>query len=257
MLISVDIFWLQKEGNHPEEFEDAFCPVESEYKGQQFRCAIADGASSGMLSREWARILTKTFYKSSASFTDIPTIFYETLTEWKTWIQEYLRTREEQNKPIKWYEEPGLREGAFATLLALELNGDGPAGEWQAIAIGDSCLFQIRQDQLLARFPIRQSEEFNNSPALVRSIPTHNDILDDKFAKLGGEWQIDDQFYLMTDALAHWFLNACEKNQLPWRILRDLKFDDQEQTFKELVAKWRMSRIMRNDDVTLVRITVM
>jgi len=258
MRVFVDTFWIPKGGNQFNEWEDAFSPelTTDEQEREQFRLAISDGASFGMLSGEWARILTQTFCHASMPVADMYAFLEKASTQWKVWVQEYLEARAEQNRPIKWYEEPGLKAGAFATFLGLELTSNLISGRWQAIAVGDSCLFQVRQDRLIVSFPIQHSTEFNNTPALICSLSPHNDRLDDKITGIGGSLQVDDELYLMTDALAQWFLSAYEMDQRPWQVLRDLNTADQLQTFEELAEHLRQAQVMRNDDVTLVRITV-
>ncbi len=38
---------------------------------------------------------------------------------------------------------------------------------WEAMAIGDSCLFQIRGDEVITSLPLASAGEFNNRPALM------------------------------------------------------------------------------------------
>ena len=62
--------------------------------------------------------------------------------------------------------------------------------------------------------------------------------------------QSGDEFYLMTDALACWFLQMYEKKRQPWRTMRLLKQSD----FEQGIAKLRNTKALRNDDVTLLHI---
>lgn len=253
----LEILSLPKGGNDPQDFEDAFYPPlgEEQLKGR-FRAAIADGASSGILSGKWAQVLTEAIYTFDGSIYDLHTIIEIASLKWGEWLQGYLNNREQRNMPIRWYEEPGLKTGAFATLLGLEINeGDG-VNEWHAVAIGDSCLFQIRQGQLVKCFPIIQSKAFNNNPILLCSVATSNSELRKKSEITNGEWQKDDVFYLMTDALAQWFLNAFESGQQPWIELNDFNKENQKQTFIEFIDGLRSNRYMRNDDVSLIRISM-
>ena len=65
----------------------------------------------------------------------------------------------------------------MATLLGIniELNPwhDG-AFPWQAMAIGDRCLFVVREGGLELSFPIDDAAQFNNTPSLICS----NSLLD-------------------------------------------------------------------------------
>jgi hypothetical protein len=66
-----------------------------------------------------------------------------------------------------------------------------------------------------------------------------------------GKWTQDDQFYLMTDALACWFLKQFEKGNQPWEILRDLDTESVPMAFSDWVYQLRAEHQLRNDDVTL------
>ncbi len=61
----------------------------------------------------------------------------------------------------------------------------------------------------------------------------------------------------MTDALAAWFLAQAEQGERPWSIIRDLDTCDQANEFADVVSDLRTSRLLRNDDVTLIRIDVL
>ena len=75
MLVFMTPFRLPKAGNTDDEYEDAFYPVSGgDLRGESLRFAVADGASEGMLSGEWAQVLVKAFCRSAnedfASFLD-------------------------------------------------------------------------------------------------------------------------------------------------------------------------------------------
>jgi hypothetical protein len=258
MRVVVESFWLSKGGNQPSEYEDAFFPqlTNGEEKDEkQFRFAVSDGASAGILSGPWARVLAEVACDFDVPVDDPRVILERGSARWSGWLQDYLQAREEQVKPIKWYEEPGLKSGAFATMLVLELNEE-PSNEWRAVAIGDSCLFHVRGGQLVISFPVQQSDAFSNNPALLCSISDHNYNQDQDIMQSKGDWQKEDEFYLMTDAIAQWFLTQCEAGQQPWSAFQDLSTSDDSQTFEFLIDSLREKKAMRNDDVTLVRITL-
>jgi hypothetical protein len=161
---------------------------------------------------------------------------------------------------LPWYAEEKARAGAFSALLGLRLVDDDATsggGAWQAIAVGDCCLVQLRGDDIIRGFPIERACEFNNRPILLSSNPDQNDKISDFLRLEEGRWNSDDAFYLMTDALAAWFLGAAEQGERPWRIIRDLHTRDQTTGFGELIQHLRARKALRNDDVTLVRIDVL
>jgi hypothetical protein len=71
-----------------------------------------------------------------------------------------------------------------------------------------------------------------------------------------GDWRAEDAFYLATDALSAWFLADNEAGRRPWETLRDLGTADAPLSFADWVRMLRSRGVMRNDDVTLVRLTI-
>lgn len=69
-----------------------------------------------------------------------------------------------------------------------------------------------------------------------------------------GSWEENDSLYLMTDALACWFLASCETGVIPWRLLTEVTLT-QEPPFEQWLAKLRGRREIRNDDCTLLNVT--
>jgi hypothetical protein len=69
-----------------------------------------------------------------------------------------------------------------------------------------------------------------------------------------GECLPGDTFYLLTDALACWFLTAVESDREPWRELDEVGAG--ACPFDGWVAHLRRSGNLRNDDVTAVRVSL-
>jgi hypothetical protein len=255
--VSAKTFSLPKNGNSEQEYEDAFYPDRgNEFEGTRLRFAVADGASEAMLSRDWAKILTASFCRSTPD--TFGSCLVRAQASWEKWRADYLRKRERNNKPIQWYEEPGLEAGAFATFQGLEFVDCGEDGtnRWRAVAVGDACLFQIRGERLLVKFPIENSGDFTNSPSLVASAPARNEKMLAAVKEASGDWQVDDQFFLATDALACWFLRQTEAGGAPWKTLGDFGTRDERQPFLHWMAALRDSKEIRNDDVTLLRLFI-
>jgi hypothetical protein len=247
---------LQKAGNAEEEYEDACCPAENgRREGAELRFAIADGASEGMLSGGWARILVELHCRLGWTGGSVEQFLESAYGDWKSFTSEYLRGRETRHSPVQWYEEPGFEVGAFSTLLGLTLTGrsQGRAGEWTAAAVGDSCLFQVRGSALLRKFPLEQSSDFNSRPVLLASNPAHNGQAVSVVKRSSGTFESGDVFYLMTDALARWALREDEEGKNPWIVLRD-HATRAVPVFGAWIAALRKDRELRNDDVTLLRI---
>jgi hypothetical protein len=252
MQVFAQPFWAPKGGNTVSEYEDAFWPRRAmEGRATYFRFAAADGATETSYSGIWAKQLVRYFCKNSDAAPFDGDGFRHLQQRWSTIVRR---------RPLPWYAEEKVRLGAFAAILGLvlcdEANGDGSSGSWRAVAIGDSCLVQVRGEEAIARFPLDNSAAFSNRPHLLSSNPAHNSRIVDHLRKMDGTWKREDAFYLMTDALACWFMRELDQERAPWHILRDLGTRDERMPFREWIELLRAHGAIRNDDVTLLRIEV-
>lgn len=203
--------------------------------------AVADGAAESAFSGLWAQMLVEGFVEGGCQ------------DSWPNWIRplqaqwtEKARFSE-QPDALPWYLENRYVQGAFSTFLGLTLD----ATTWRAVAVGDTCLFQVRDDQLRLSFPIPHSSRFDNSPWLIGSRSPVEGIATCRAAHLMGEYQAGDRIWLMTDALARWFLQEQEADGKPWTNLESL-LQAPEECFVDWVEIQRSRRHLRNDDTTLV-----
>jgi hypothetical protein len=241
MEIMTESFRLPKQGNTLEEYEDAVFHSSwlKNPPTELFRAAVADGATEASFSKAWANLLVQAYCQGK-------------LNDEKILIQHLPRLQKQwyvdvTQKPLSWYAAEKLQRGAFSTLFGLTLYKD----RYDIMAIGDSCLFHIRGDKLENSFPIEHSEQFNNRPLLLSSVVASNEnIAQHIVSKQTLPLQRGDEFYLMTDALACWFLQMAEKKRKPWGTMRLLK----QSHFEKWIAKLRKTKALRNDDVTLLRI---
>jgi len=257
MRARVATFWTPKAGHTVAEYEDAAWPGplgDGEREGNRLRLALCDGATESLLAGRWARQLAATF--GGASGDGFAPLLTAATSRFEDELRGYLADRRARGRPIQWYEEPGLRRGARATLLVTELEEpvEGAAvGTWAALAVGDSCLFQVRRDRLRVAFPLEQAGEFGSAPDLVSS--RGRDVAAARTRLLEGRWRPGDVFYLATDALAAWFLRSVDAGGRPWEELDALPPGDRE-AFAGWVGQLRGKRAIKNDDVTLVRVEV-
>lgn len=252
--LAVTCFWVAKAGNTSAEYEDAFYPkYNGKVCGQIHHFAVADGASEGMWSGKWAEILVNSFCRYRGKHQGTAEVLPKAYKAWDGIVKSYLTGMDRDNQTIPWYEEHNLHSGAFSSLLGFTIRQARKKRHWAVSTIGDSCLFQIRHGhELVTSFPMRHSADFHNRPVLVSSNPVHNtNVLSQGTS---GQWKANDVFYLMTDALACWFLQEFEAGREPWLILGSLKHDHEGQLFREWISCLREQKVIRNDDVTLVRI---
>jgi len=277
MRASVIVYWAAKEGSSATEYEDAWQVVPGtgdEVPGDWVGVAVADGATESSLARLWAAMMAEEFAVTSGAVHDAY-LFADTAlalsSRWPAVVKSYIAERENAARPLRWYERPGLEKGAFATLLALQVNIDGQLvggagtqpelvgpgfprviGGWTSAALGDTCLFHVRGGQLQAAFPLNDSAHFDTSPALLGSFDADPEAIVDHVRFAEGTVAEGDDFFVCTDALAAWFLARAEQGGQPWETLRDLT----EIGFAEWVSEERQTNSLRNDDVTLVHMDV-
>jgi len=248
MHVSAQPYSVPKAGNSEEEYEDAYWPSgQVEDSGASFSFAVADGATEASYSKAWARILVEAYCNGPLDASDLTERLPGLQAKWR----ESLDTQS-----LPWYAEEKVHDGAFSSLLGLTIDEvvspDGLLRVWKATAIGDSCLFQVRDDELIVSFPLTRSEQFNSRPTLVSSNPASNAHLSEHVLNIKDHWEVEDAFYLMTDALACWFLKAVEDGKKPWKIKRNAPED-----FETWIRRLRKDGLIRNDDVTLFRVELL
>lgn len=246
---------LPKDGNRLEEYEDAFCvaiPDQGELEdGGVALVAVADGASESAFAREWAQILVEAFVSRPPDLRDL------TEDSLQAWLAAP-RERWSEQVPwdlLPWHGEAKARAGAFATLLGLAFEaapGDPSRLRWQALAVGDSCLFVVRDGELAVSFPLEDAAEFDNTPALICSDAASAAPTWDGVSRRDGECRAGDLFILASDALSCWFLTRTDAGQRPWEAPAALGPPEWE----AWVDEQRRAGLMRNDDTTLVAIEV-
>jgi hypothetical protein len=253
MFVSSQGFHVPKRGNVESEYEDAYFPERvCRQDLSEFHCAVADGASESAFAREWARLLVRGYYLQRMSVGHLQRCWSKKVT----------------HRPVPWYLEAKIRQGAHAALVGLSIRDAEPSesegGSWQVNAVGDSCLFHVRNDELLTVAPISKSDDFNNHPYLISTDPASSfGLLESRLTVISGEWQPNDEFFLLTDALAQWTLSKHEAGQPAWSLFRNLGQDDDQgssgqgqQCFKNLVANLREDGGLHNDDTTLLHVEV-
>ncbi|GAA4635877.1 protein phosphatase 2C domain-containing protein [Actinoallomurus vinaceus] len=258
MRTSVATFSTHKDGGAAADYEDAAAsnpsvPDDDEVPGEQITVAVADGASESLLAGRWARLLVEEFSQAEP-LTDgsaFAAIAIRAAKRWRGVYTTYVDERLAGGRPIRWYEEPGLARGAYATLLVAHFT---ESGGWNAAALGDSCLFQVRDNHLHAAFPLQSDADFSIRPDLLGSRDPDAELIAERATLISGVWEQGDQFFLCTDALAAWFLAAHASGEAPWAVLGDLGTDAGPGNFDSWVTGLRINGRMRNDDVTLVRV---
>jgi Protein phosphatase 2C len=218
-------FLVPKAGHSAEECEDA---IDGDPEAGRF--AVADGASESYAAGEWARYLVGAYVRPPAG------------TDWFAAAREGWQ-QEVGSAALSWYAEDKRARGAHATFLGLSTRPAGEQFDWEAIAVGDACLFILTAGAPRVSFPIARSSEFTSAPVLVSS----------RGAWPG--WRIEhgtlrpgDTLLLATDALAQFLLKSADEGDFAGPSLLGLEEDDD---FALWVAMTRDQGRLRNDDVAL------
>ncbi|MEQ8791752.1 MAG: protein phosphatase 2C domain-containing protein [Pirellulaceae bacterium] len=241
-------FWLPKDVGRTEEFQDAWCVDE-----ERGLAAIADGVSSSLFSASWAKILTKAVVDDPPYVDDPPSL--------PDWFQEH---RDAWIEPIDenglaWHQKPKFKLGAHTTLLWVEMyvadekkTGVRDASEIYGYAVGDSCLFHVREDKVIRSFPLTDSQSFLNDPHVIGSIDKQQDHLL-QFETWESYCQPGDLLVLCTDAIAAWAVARMENGTPPkWRSYWNRDPDEWRREILDL----RERQEMRADDATLLLLRI-
>lgn len=247
MRVRLCSFWLPKEGNHADEYEDAFWPARSgSFTARAVRCAVADGATETSFSGQWARQLVQAFGRGRIRTQRLREALVPLRASWWESVRQ---------NPLPWYAEEKLRSGAFASLLGVTLTSepDSMGVRWTAMAVGDTCLFVVSEGALNVSFPLESSQDFDRSPHLISSLSGRPGEAETMPRWNTGMCQPHNTLYLLTDALACWFLTTYEHGGQPWSTLDTFDGEESHARFADWIAIERRARHIRNDDITMLR----
>jgi hypothetical protein len=109
---------------------------------------------------------------------------------------------------VPWYVAEKAAQGSYATFLGLQLDGELGDGayRWQALAVGDCCLFHIRADLSFRSFPLQTPDGFGSHPVTVASHMSANEDLLDRVVYAEDALRAGEMLFLMSDAVAQWFM---------------------------------------------------
>ena len=206
------------------------------------RFAVADGASEGWHSQAWAQHLVARFLEQSPEPASYP-----------KWLQQARETfsdsTEAEPTALSWYAATKQEEGAFATFVGLSL-AQSSTGKirWKGCAVGDACLFHLREGKAITLFPLQNAAEFDNQPTLIGSNDSTVTIEPDWNA---GFAEAGDSLLLASDAVAAWLFTQLEQNQDLRPIVDELMASRGCENFTRVIRSLQSSQRLRNDDATL------
>jgi len=251
MQIQMVTFSEAKAGNAPDEWQDG---ASGGVLGGTARFIVVDGATQAYDPLRWVDQLVTSFAPASG-----PRLEPAAMRAWFSQMQDQWAAGVRAFDSI--IEERKFTEvGSFATLLAFEITGlDGPEPFWRAVALGDTVLFHVRADRLIATFPPLGPGDFGTLPDGVHTQRSSLDRMTERLATGGGVLAAGDLLFAATDAMAHWILRAIARDEKKvWATLATLAHPD---VFARLVEDQRKEQDgafrMKNDDVTLMRLRML
>ena len=232
-------FLLPKLGHDAAECEDVIGIDE-----QNYRFAIADGATEAFDARNWAQRLAGNWVRSESAVT--PEAFHE-------WVAaEAVELHCSWSEHIlPWYAEEKAATGSFAAFIGVELELGADVPSWKAIALGDACLLHCRDGVLLKSLPVSHSDDFNSAPLLVASDPGLYESSAQSIAIESGSCKDNDILFLLSDAIAAWYLERFEQNDF------SDPFDGKDNA--QLIQFFETERLagrIRNDDLAILRLEI-
>lgn len=167
---------------------------------------ISDGVSKSFFPKLWSKNICDKFVQTEVK--DNFQFIGEAQKQWQSQIEEIIA-----QPHVKWYTKAqyNKRSPALATFVGLEFVENDL--KWKAWALGDSFLFFVPKNykdfdgEVIKLSSKQEPIEFDNFPDYYSSIgKNHKGDLQTFEGKLE-----EGTFFLMTDALAEWFISGKEK----------------------------------------------
>ena len=192
---------------HPTDSVDAQC--------LDFECAVADGATHSWKAGMWARLVAQHGPALLRAGASKEAHLVKLQGTWK---------RRTESAANGWFERQAQMRGAGCTIAALRI-GDVCApevtrGPFRVSSIGDTCVFQVRNDCSWLVSHDGRTPQFTDQPSQVCTTSSAEDICQSEYICFG-EWLSGDRFYMLTDKLAEWAL----AQTWTWWTLLDLLMD--------------------------------
>ncbi len=237
-------YWEPKLGTASAEWEDGVS-----YSPSSGWFCVTDGASTGGSSREWAFTLASAFTADQPLDVLHPGPAGD--DAFRRWLGS-TRARFDprsgdfaQSRMPAWVQDTGAREGAFATLLG----GFMEDGRVRLISVGDCCAFQLRGTRVTGTFPLTDADQFGSHPDVLGNVASQRDLRLSEVVRRGDfELTDGDELVVASDALSEWLLRS--RNSHPaWLAVSSVGAGG----FRDLCHDLRIAKLMKNDDVTLLR----
>lgn len=245
-----------KKGEPLKNCQDAY-----EINDEFFRYAVADGATREYFSAKLAQELVNRFcFDGDEVNKDI--FKNEKYEAWLNPIQKkWLAYVEDivENKKVNFVVKNRFNKqhSGASTFVGLEL--DRERLMFKAMIIGDSCLFHIRDKEIVECYLIDDYQEFDNSPDFFFSrdaiLNDENSIEKREFTKpniVAKNFENGDYFLLATDAISKWLLT--QKHKGKWKEIWKGLLQEDKDWYDKLIENYREDKDNKldDDDVTIL-----
>jgi hypothetical protein len=204
--------------------------------------AVADGASEASFARLWAGILVQRFVEQPAHALE------------EAWVtaarQAFVQSLDWGRLP--WHALEKLRRGSHAALAGVVIHPED--GSFEVRAWGDACVAWVNGETVSCA-PFSRAADMPDRPYLISTVPAQNDEATVwppaplRVKLLPGITLV----FLMTDALARWFLAQWTAGLQPWY---DLVALDDEAALAAWADTARAQGILENDDVAVISLHI-
>lgn len=214
--------------------------------------AVSDGMSQSFFQKIWAEILVDAFVNRpqwKLGGEDSDTILKELSTEWLKRVQDRIEEQKHDGtkENVIYRNEKFIAQGksAGATLVGVRFTGN----DWHCEVLGDSCLIEIQNQEIVRICTSQERDEFDNFPDHFDSNPKR--IKKGKAKEFDGKLEKSSILLLVSDPFTD-FLNEQKKKGNVKELVGCLLALNTHEEFERLVEEWRMNKGMHNDDSTLV-----
>lgn len=214
--------------------------------------AVSDGMSQSFFQKIWAENLVDAFV-NNPRWNLYGEQCKEILKELQgKWLEKVLDRIEEQKhdgtkENIIYRNEKFVAQGksAGATLVGVRFVG----ANWHCQVLGDSCLIEIKDEEIVQVCTSQEGDEFDNFPDHFDSNPKQSGK--GKAKEFKGTLETDSVLLLVSDPFSD-FLNEQRKKGSVKELVDALLNIGTHEEFEKLVSDWRTIKGMHNDDSTLV-----
>lgn len=210
------------------------------------RFSVSDGVSKSFFPKVWSEILVRQFVeRTDLNESELIKVCQD---EWQKSIDEIVSLPE-----TKWFTKSqyNRKDPALATFVGLQFFDKEK--KWSASALGDSFLFFVPkgykdyQKELVKLSSKVEPIVFDNFPDYLTSIgASHKGRAKEK----GGNLR-NGTFYLMTDALAEWFINESEN------AIGKITVWESQSDFERFISQAINENQLTNDDCAILCIEIL